>query len=214
MYRRSLPRTRALGTLLENFIERLSGVPLGVLYPTLGLLAAVENIFPPLPTDAVVAFGSFLAARGQGNPWATFLVTWLSNVAGAAGMYWAGRKYGRSVLTKGFAKWIGPDAEIRLERSYRKYGLAALFVSRFLPAVRAVVPVFAGAAKLPFLPVISIMGLASGIWYAFLTIVAFRAGSDWEALQSTIANYSRAITVMAVVMVAVGAAIWWKKRRS
>jgi len=200
--------------LLENFIERLSGVPLGVLYPTLGLLAAVENIFPPLPTDAVVAFGSFLAARGQGNPWATFLVTWLSNVAGAAGMYWAGRKYGRSVLTKGFAKWIGPDAEIRLERSYRKYGLAALFVSRFLPAVRAVVPVFAGAAKLPFLPVISIMGLASGIWYAFLTIVAFRAGSDWEALQSTIANYSRAITVMAVVMVAVGAAIWWKKRRS
>ena len=200
--------------MLENFIERLSGVPLAVLYPTLGLLAAVENIFPPLPTDAVVAFGSFLAARGQGNPWATFLVTWLSNVAGAAGMYWAGRKYGRSVLTKGFAKWIGPDAEIRLERSYGKYGLAALFVSRFLPAVRAVVPVFAGAAKLPFLPVISIMGLASGIWYAFLTIVAFRAGSDWEALQSTIANYSRAITVLAVVMVAVGAAIWWKKRRS
>ncbi len=200
--------------MLENFIERLSGVPLVVLYPTLGILAAVENIFPPLPTDAVVAFGSFLAARGQGNPWATFLVTWLSNVAGAAGMYWAGRKYGRSVLTKGFAKWIGPDAEIRLERSYRKYGLPALFVSRFLPAVRAVVPVFAGAAKLPFLPVISIMGLASGIWYAFLTIIAFRAGSDWEALQSTIANYSRAITVLAVVMVAAGAAIWWKKRRS
>ncbi len=200
--------------MLENFIERLSGVPLVVLYPTLGLLAAVENIFPPLPTDAVVAFGSFLAARGQGNPWVTFLVTWLSNVAGAAGMYWAGRKYGRSVLTKGFAKWIGPDAEIRLDRSYRKYGLPALFVSRFLPAVRAVVPVFAGAAKLPFLPVISIMGLASGIWYAFLTIIAFRAGSDWEALQSTIANYSRAITVLAVVMVAVGAAIWWKKRRS
>jgi len=200
--------------LLENFIERLSGVPLVVLYPTLGLLAAVENIFPPLPTDAVVAFGSFLAARGQGNPWVTFLVTWLSNVAGAAGMYWAGRKYGRTVLTRGFAKWIGPDAEIRLERSYRKYGLPALFVSRFLPAVRAVVPVFAGAAKLPFLPVISIMGLASGIWYAFLTIVAFRAGSDWEALQSTIANYSRAITVLAVVMIAASAAIWWKKRRS
>lgn len=200
--------------MLENFIDRLSGVPLGVLYPTLALLAAVENIFPPLPTDAVVAFGSFLAARGQGNPWVTFLVTWLSNVAGAAGMYWAGRKYGRSVLTRGFAKWIGPDAEIRLERSYRKYGLPALFVSRFLPAVRAVVPVFAGAAKLPFLPLISIMALASGIWYAFLTVIAFRAGSDWEALQSTIANYSRAITILAVAMVGAAAVIWWKKRRS
>lgn len=199
--------------MLENFIERLSGVPLVVLYPTLGLLAAVENIFPPLPTDAVVAFGSFLAARGQGNPWATFLITWLSNVAGAAGMYWAGRRYGRSVLTRGYAKWIGPEAEVRLERSYKRYGIPSLFVSRFLPAVRAVVPIFAGAAKLPFIPVLGIMALASGIWYAFLTIIAFRAGSDWETLQSTIANYSRAITILAVVMVLAAAAIWWKKRR-
>ncbi|MGI9139562.1 MAG: DedA family protein [Gemmatimonadaceae bacterium] len=200
--------------MLENFIERLSGVPLVVLYPTLGLLAAVENVFPPLPTDAVVAFGSFLAARGQGNPWATFLITWLSNVAGAAGMYWAGRRYGRSILTRGFAKWIGPEAEVRLERSYKRYGIPSLFVSRFLPGVRAVVPVFAGAAKLPFLPVMAVMALASGIWYAFLTIIAFRAGSDWEALQSTIANYSRALTILSVVMVAVAGAIWWKKRRS
>lgn len=199
--------------MLENIIERLSGVPLVVLYPTLGLLAAVENIFPPLPTDAVVAFGSFLAARGQGNPWVTFFITWLSNVAGAAGMYWAGRRYGRSVLTRGFAKWIGPEAEVRLERSYRRYGIPSLFVSRFLPAVRAVVPIFAGAARLPFVPVVLIMATASGIWYAFLTVISFRAGSDWEALQSTIANYSRAITVLAAVMVLGVAAIWWKKRR-
>lgn len=199
--------------MLENIIERLAGVPLVVLYPMLGLLAAVENIFPPLPTDAVVAFGSFLAARGQGNPWATFLITWLSNVAGAAGMYWAGRRYGRSVLTRGYARWIGPEAEARLERSYRRYGIPSLFVSRFLPAVRAVVPIFAGAARLPFVPVVAIMALASGIWYAFLTIIAFRAGSDWETLQSTIANYSRAITILAVVMVLAAAAIWWNKRR-
>ena len=199
--------------MLENIIERLSGVPLVVLYPTLGVLAAVENVFPPLPTDAVVAFGSFLAARGQGNPWATFFITWLSNVAGAAGMYWAGRKYGRSVLTRGYARWIGPEAEVRLERSYRRYGIPSLFVSRFLPAVRAVVPIFAGAARLPFIPVIAIMATASGIWYAFLTIIAFRAGSDWETLQSTIANYSRAITILALVMVLAGGAIWWKKRR-
>ncbi|MGK2933842.1 MAG: DedA family protein [Gemmatimonadaceae bacterium] len=199
--------------MLENIIERLSSVPLVVLYPTLGLLAAVENIFPPLPTDAVVAFGSFLAARGQGNPWATFLITWLSNVAGAAGMYWAGRRYGRSLLTRGYARWIGPEAEVRLERSYRRYGIPSLFVSRFLPAVRAVVPIFAGAARLPFVPVVAIMAMASGIWYGFLTIIAFRAGSDWETLQSTIANYSRAITILAAVMVLAVVAIWWKKRR-
>lgn len=200
--------------MLETIIERLSGVPLSVLYPTLGLLAAVENIFPPLPTDAVVAFGSFLAARGQGNPWATFFITWLSNVAGAAGMYWAGRRYGSSILTRRFAKWIGPEAEVRLERSYRRYGIPSLFVSRFLPGVRAVVPVFAGAAKLPFLPVIGVITLASGLWYAFLTVIAYRAGSDWETLERTISNYSRALTVLTVVVVVAVGAIWWKKRQA
>lgn len=199
--------------MLESIVERLSALPLAVLYPTLGILAAIENIFPVLPTDAVVAFGSFLAARGQGNPWATFLITWLSNVAGAAAVYWAGRRYGTSVLQRGFARWIGPEAEVRLERSYRRYGIPSLFVSRFLPAVRAVVPVFAGAAKLPFIPVVLIMALASGIWYAFLTIIAFRAGSDWETLERTIGQYSRGITILAVVMVVAAGVIWWKKRR-
>jgi membrane protein DedA with SNARE-associated domain len=199
--------------MLEQIVDRLSALPLSVLYPTLGLLAAIENVIPPLPTDAVVAFGSFLAARGTGSPYATFLITWLSNLAGAAAMYFVGRHYGHSIFNRALVRWGGPQADHRLATLYNRYGVASLFLSRFLPGIRALVPVFGGAAKLPFLPVMATIGLASGLWYGFIAIVAYRASRDWETLQRMISEYNRVITVVAVLTAAGLIALWWWRRR-
>lgn len=199
--------------MFESLIERLSTLPLALLYPALAFFAAIENVIPPLPTDAVVAFGSFLAARGHGNPWISFLVTWLGNLAGAAAMYGVGHHYGRSVFHRAMARWGGPRAEHRLATAYDKYGIPALFVSRFLPGVRALVPVFGGAARLPFFPVMGVIAVASGLWYGFLAFIAYRASRDWETLRTTIANYSSVIAAVAVVIAVAAAVVWWRRRR-
>lgn len=201
--------------MLESIIERLAAVPLSVLYPTLAFAAAIENVIPPLPTDAVVAFGSFLAARGQGNPWATWLITWTANIAGAAGMYVVGRHYGHSIFNRALVRWGGPEAEHRLALMYQRWGIPSLFVSRFLPGIRALVPVFAGAARLSFIRFVIPVSLASGLWYGFLAFIAYRAAADWETLQATIAQYNRGITVLAVLTVAGVVAFWlWRRRRA
>jgi membrane protein DedA with SNARE-associated domain len=199
--------------MLEAIIERLSQLPLSVLYPTLGLLAAIENVIPPLPTDAVVAFGSFLAARGQGSPYATFLITWLSNLAGAAGMYAVGRHYGHGIFNRALVRWGGPEASHRLATMYNRYGVASLFLSRFLPGIRALVPVFGGAARLPFIPVMLTIGLASGLWYGFIAIVAYRASRDWDTLQEMISDYNRVIMIIAVLTAVGLMALWLRRRR-
>jgi membrane protein DedA with SNARE-associated domain len=130
---------------VESIIAWLSDLPIGTLYIAIGVISAIENIFPPFPADIVVAFGSFLAARGQASPYTTFLVSWLGNLAGAALMYYVGRRYGSSAFMSRLERWAGKGAEQRLMALYGRYGLPALFISRFLPAVRAVVPPFAGA---------------------------------------------------------------------
>ena len=180
-------------------------MPLGTLYVAIGVISAIENIFPPFPADAAVAFGSFLAARGEASPYTTFLVSWFGNFFGAALMYYVGRRYGSSAFITRLERWAGAGAEQRLLKLYGRYGIPALFISRFLPAVRAVVPPFAGAMKLPPLPVALAVATASGIWFAFLTFVAFRAGSNWEVLYATIVRYGKIIGFSAsglVVLVA------------
>ena len=201
---------------VEAIINSLSQLPLTVLYPAIVVISAIENIFPPFPADAVVALGSFLAARGKGSPYSTFLAAWLGNLAGATFMYYVGRRYGSGPFLERLERWVGKNAEARFMALYEKYGLPALFVSRFLPAVRSLVPPLAGAMKLPPIPVALAVATASGIWFAFLTWVSFRAGSDWDVLYAHIVKSSKVVgsgAATLILLVIIWAYVRYRRRR-
>ncbi len=199
---------------VSSVIEWLSGLPIGPLYLAIGLISAVENIFPPFPADAAVAFGSFIAARGRASPYNTFLVSWIGNLAGANLMYYVGRRYGSTAFMTRLERWAGKGAEQRLMKLYGKYGLPALFISRFLPAVRALVPPFAGAMKLPAIPVALAIASASGLWFAFITFVAYRAGENWEVLYASIVRSSTILGGAAAALVVLAAVAIYLRRRA
>lgn len=192
---------------VEAILAWLGDLPIGTLYTAMGIISAIENVFPPFPADAVVAFGSFLAARGKASPYSTFLVSWSGNMAGAGLMYYVGRRYGSGAFMSRLERWGGADAENRLRRLYNHYGMPALFISRFLPGVRALVPPFAGAMKLPPLAVGAAIALASGVWFAFITWIAFRAGQDWDVLYARILHSSKIAGFTGFAIVAIIAAI-------
>lgn len=199
---------------MQEFLDKLAALPTVALYLAMAVIAAIENVFPPIPADTVVAFGSFLAARGQGTIIGAFLSTWIGNMAGAALMYGVGRRFGAERIQKRLLKDQGAKAGSKLESLYHRYGLFALFLSRFIPGVRALVPPFAGALKLPMIRSLVIMGLASGIWYGLIAYLAFRVGSDFEALQKAIGNYGKIAAAVALIIVVIGATIWFIRRRT
>ena len=198
---------------VDGIITWLSGLPVGALYASIFVISAIENIFPPFPADAVVAFGSFLAARGKASPYSTFFASWIGNLSGAALMYYVGRRYGSSAFITRLERWAGKGAEQRLMALYGRYGLPALFISRFLPAVRAVVPPFAGAMKLPAIPVAIAIAAASGIWFAFITFVAFRAGENWDVLYAQIIRSGKIISMAAAALVVIAVAAYFIFRK-
>lgn len=198
---------------MQPLLDWFAGLPVAVLYPALALLAALENVFPPLPTDTVVALGTWLAARGHGSALFAFLGTWAGNVAGAVAMYVVGRRHGAGWIHRRFPALSNERSEQRLQRLYGRYGIPALVVSRFIPGVRALVPPFAGALKVPALSAIAAMAFASGVWYGFISYIAYRAGTDWEALTRRIAQSSRISAIVGGVIVAVGVAVWLMRRR-
>jgi membrane protein DedA with SNARE-associated domain len=194
---------------MENFLERLATLPAGTLYTVLVVTAAIENLIPPFPSDVVVAFGSFVVAQGnKGTMWGVFLATWAGNVAGAMVVYALGRRYGAERLEKRLAGKHAESADARIRRLFERYGMPAVFVSRFVPGVRAIVPAFAGALRLSVVWTMAMVATASAIWYGLITMVAFRVGSDWEQLKATIARYGTTAAIIGAILLALGVVAW------
>src|SRR5918998_889442 len=188
-------------------------MPVPALYAALAVVAALENVFPPVPADTVVAFGSFLAARGQGTALGVFLSTWSGNIAGAMLIYAIGRRYGAERLERRLLGDRAGAAESRLRTLYGRYGLVALFLSRFLPGVRAIVPPVAGALRIPALRTAVAMGAASAIWYGAISYLAFRIGADWEKLSGAVGRYGRVSAIVGAALAAGAVAAWLVLRR-
>jgi membrane protein DedA with SNARE-associated domain len=127
-------------------------------------------------------------------------------------MYFVGRSHGADWMHEKFPALANERNERRLQALYGKYGVLALVLSRFVPGVRALVPPFAGAMKVPAGRAIAAIAIASTAWYGTISYVAFRAGADWSALAGTIRRYSSIMAIVAAVALA-GAAVWWYLRR-
>jgi len=196
-----------------GLLDWLSHVPLSVLYLLMAAFAAVENVFPPVPADTVVALGSWLAARGQGSAFWAFFATWVGNVAGAGAMYAVGRRHGTAWMHKRFPALGDEKNERRLRELHGKYGAISLVLSRFIPGVRALVPPFAGALRISPMTTMLSLSLASALWYGMVSYVAFRAGADWGTLMTRITRYGRFAAIGAAIVVAAGALGWWLRRR-
>jgi membrane protein DedA with SNARE-associated domain len=199
--------------MLHSLTGWLGDLPLGSLYLAIGVLSAFENFFPPFPSDAVIAFGSFLADRAHGSAITVFLLGWLGNVAGAGITYTLGRKFGSKAFLRRIEKYAGPEAEVRIKRLHKKYGFTGLFVSRFLPGVRAIVPPFAGAMRLPAFKVMLSIASASAVWFGLITFLAFRAGDNWDVVEHYIVRSGKVAGMIAIAIVVLAVGIWlWKRQ--
>jgi len=197
--------------VLQELLDWFAGLPPLALYLALAFAAGIENVFPPLPSDTVVAFGSFIAARGHASPVLTYLATLTGNLAGAMFMYWLGARYGAERVLRRFGAAGGGRG--RLEDMYARYGTLAIAVSRFLPGLRAIVPPVAGALRVGAVRALVAMGVASALWYGGITYLAFTAGANFEALQARIASGQKWVGIGAAVIVGIGVAFWLVRRR-
>jgi len=198
---------------LNTILSFLSDQGPILLYTLLGLGSGVENLFPPIPADTFVLLGAFLAAGGRADAKTVFFVTWLANSGAAFLVYWTGLRYGRPFFQAGLGRYLlNPTQLKRLDRFYARWGLAAIFFARFLPGLRAMVPVFAGVTHQPFRLVAFPVLVASGIWYGGLVWLGSTAGTSLPAVARWLSHANRLLLLVAA-LVLVGAVIWWLRTR-
>jgi membrane protein DedA with SNARE-associated domain/uncharacterized tellurite resistance protein B-like protein len=200
--------------VIESLIHWLAGLPPVAVYGVLALLAAVENVIPPVPSDAAVALGAFLSHRGVTRPLLVFLVTWTANMLGAALVYLAARRFGRRLFaTRTGRRLLAPRSLAVIEREYLRFGVAGIFLSRFLPGIRAVVPPFAGLVRLGAVRTFVPMAAASAIWYGGITLMGSVLGAQWQRILSILEGVNRTMGIVTVVLLALAGLWYWRSRR-
>jgi membrane protein DedA with SNARE-associated domain len=200
--------------MLREILSALALLPPFLVYTLLGVGVALENVVPPIPADTVVVLGGFLSSQGSVQVRWVFLATWGANVASALVVYAVGFRYGPRFFQRDLGQWLlRPKQLERLHVFYGRWGRLAIFLTRFLPGFRAIVPVFAGVTRQSFIPVALPLALASAIWYGFLIWVGAAAGRNMEAILAWIAGVNRTSWAVAIGLSVLVAYWWYRSRR-
>lgn len=198
---------------MSAFIAWTNGVPSALVYLVLAAGAAAENVVPAIPADTFVALGGLLAGAGDLDARWVALSTWLANVAGALVVYRLSHAHGAEFFARGWGRsLLRPHQMERMTSFYERFGPPAIFLTRFLPGVRVVVPVFAGATHQPPLRVVPPLAIASGIWYGGLVWLGLWAGQNLELLAGVLGRVNRSLAIAGVVVGVAAAAWWWRSR--
>jgi membrane protein DedA with SNARE-associated domain len=198
---------------VERLLDLFFSLAPAASYAVLAVGAAVENLLPPVPADTFVLFGGILAGRGVLAPIPLFLVTWTANVAGALGVYWAGRRFGRPFFQTGLGRrLLNPRQFSALVRFHARWGWLAIFLSRFVPGFRALVPVFAGVSRMSPLAVALPVFVASGLWYGVLIRAGYVTGENLDALLGALGRVNQAGLALAVAFFVILGILWYRHR--
>jgi len=106
-----------------------------------------------------------------------------------------------------------PGVLASLEEAYGRWGTAGIFLSRFLPGVRAAVTPFAGVAGLGPMRALVPAAVASAIWYAILAFVGYAVAENWDAVKALVADTNRVLGIAAVVLTTIAVVWLWRRSR-
>lgn len=163
-------------------------------------LMALENIFPPIPSELIMPFAGFVAARGDLNVVGVLIAGTAGSVAGALPWYYAGKVYGKERLEKfadKHARWMTVthgDIEHAME-SFEKHGRKVVLFGRLIPAIRTLISVPAGLACMPMGQFLLYSTVGSLVWTGILTGAGYMLESQYERVAQYVDPVSKAILI-------------------
>jgi len=178
--------------------------------PGAGLAIALENLFPPLPSEVVLPMAGLAASRGSFTLVEALVWTTLGSVVGAFALYGLGASLGVARLRR-IADRLPLMKASDIDRTiawFERHGTSAVFLGRMLPVFRSLVSIPAGTARMS-LPRFGLLTAAGSlVWNTVLVVAGYVLGESWQLVET----YAGVLQTAVLVGVA-GALGWFVVRR-
>ena len=203
-------------TLIIDIINKFGY--LGVL-----LLIAIENIFPPIPSEIILTFGGFMTKMPNSSLTiiGVIIAATLGSLLGAAVLYYIGKILNKERLKKIVSGKIGkllflkPKDIEKADKWFDKKGNKTVFFCRFVPVIRSLISIPAGMSEMKMGKFLIYTIAGSLIWNTVLVVLGSLVGENWESVAAVFDTYSKiTVIVLGILFIILVTIFYYKKRKS
>ena len=177
---------------MEKWIEQLMS-EWG--YFGVAFLVALENIFPPIPSELILTFGGFMTTHTAMTVPGVIIASTIGSLVGAIVLYSIGKLVQLARLKKMISGKLGRIVRLKPKdidsavEWFQTHGFTTVFLCRFIPIIRSLISIPAGIARMPMLIFIHYTALGTVIWNTVLILLGAWAGENWTMILTLFDHY-------------------------
>ncbi|MEU4537397.1 DedA family protein [Streptosporangium sp. NPDC023825] len=204
----SSPNVDGIAGWAINLMETLGA-------PGAGLAIALENLFPPLPSEVILPLAGFTASKGDMGLFDAVLWTTIGSVVGALALYAVGALLGRErvVFIASKLPLVSVSDIEKTEAWFARHGRKTVFFGRMIPIFRSLISIPAGVERMPILVFTLLTTLGSLIWNTAFVMAGFLLGEQWDLVERYMGVVSKAVLGIVVLAVVVFIVVRLSDRR-
>lgn len=171
-------------------------------------LIAIENIFPPIPSEIILTFGGFMTTQTNSeiNIIGVVIAATIGSIIGALILYYIGKILNKERLKKIVSGKLGkilclkPKDIEKADYWFDTKGNKTVFFCRFVPVVRSLISIPAGMSDMPISKFLVYTILGSLIWNLVLVVIGSIVGEKWQVVVDIINTYSHIVLILLVIL--------------
>ncbi len=185
-------------------------------YIGIAFIIALENVFPPIPSEIVLPFGGFMTTNSSLTVIGVIIAATIGSVAGAVILYGIGRALDVARLEKIIDRWghilrIKKEDVHRADAWFDKYGYWTVLFCRMIPLVRSLISIPAGMSNMKFGLFLLFTTIGTVIWNTILVTVGAALGENWHSITNFMDIYSN-IAYAVIAVAGISLIIWFVRR--
>jgi membrane protein DedA with SNARE-associated domain len=182
-------------------------------YWGVALLMALENVFPPIPSELIMGLAGIEAGKGNLNLWIVLLAGTIGSVAGNYVWYWVGRKVGLERLdhfVDRWGRWLTLDRKEveKFNRLFHRHGASTIFFARMVPTIRTLISLPAGIFRMSRRKFLLWTFAGAGVWNLAFAGIGFQLGARVEEIDAWTGPISTGVIVIIVVVYVLRVIVW------